>query len=201
MTPDLNSIIVAALGALGGGGLTAWLNSRNSSFNMLVTTLKEENNKLGAELQDFKKNINDLQNKIRKQELLLIALESTHYGHPWPSWTKDTEGRYILINKAYEETFLKPNGFSKYSLIGKTDSDIWPENFSLKSRESDLEVLQTRQIVEHLENIPILPLHKDTLTWTIKYPIILNSTIVGIGGSTVPVQQIVKAINKTENEN
>jgi hypothetical protein len=101
-----------------------------------------------------------------------------------------------MINKAFENLLLTPNKLQRYDVIGKTDHEIWPEKFHNTYSQSDQEVLTKRVIVETLYSYPMKNLNKEELVWTVKYPLILNSTIVGIGGSCVPVQNILDTLEK-----
>ena len=55
-------------------------------------------------------------------------------------WQKDTEGRYLQVNKAYCDTVGIPEG----DIIGKTDHQIWPESIASKYTLDDAEVMESR---------------------------------------------------------
>jgi len=58
---------------------------------------------------------------------------------PSPVFYKDTEGRYLGCNSAFEE-FI---GFSKEAIVGKTVYDLAPTELADKYREMDTELLRT----------------------------------------------------------
>jgi len=57
-----------------------------------------------------------------------------------PNWIflKDTEGRYLLVNREIERVF----GISQEQITGKTDSEIFPPEQAAEYRANDLEVLR-----------------------------------------------------------
>lgn len=62
---------------------------------------------------------------------------------------KDLDGRYILVNKSFRETF----GFTEEQLIGKTDHDFEQKVDAEKYKRSDDTVIRTRKPVEQDEVI------------------------------------------------
>jgi PAS domain S-box-containing protein len=74
-----------------------------------------------------------------------------------PNWIflKDTEGRYLLVNKEIERLF----GMSQEQIKGKTDSEIFPPEAAAEYRANDLKVLRAGLTMEfeeiaHLEDGP-----------------------------------------------
>ncbi len=66
---------------------------------------------------------------------------------PAIAWIKDAEGRYVFINKAYENRFdVQLKEFS-----GKTDADLWPKDVAAVFRENDRKVLKTKKPLETTE--------------------------------------------------
>jgi two-component system, NarL family, sensor histidine kinase UhpB len=57
------------------------------------------------------------------------------------AWLKDTENRYVVVNKA----FSLACGMEPQMVIGKTDFDIWPRNLAEKYWLDDREIMQTGQ--------------------------------------------------------
>lgn len=60
---------------------------------------------------------------------------------PAVAWIKDEQGRYLFANRYYEIQF----GITTEEWKGKTDFDLWPEDFARRCREKELEVLQSGQ--------------------------------------------------------
>lgn len=65
-------------------------------------------------------------------------------------YLKDTEGRYILINRRYESLFR----VKKEEAAGKTDFDLFPREFAEKFRENDLKALSSERAIEFVEEAP-----------------------------------------------
>ncbi|MDP4028607.1 MAG: PAS domain S-box protein [Gallionella sp.] len=86
---------------------------------------------------------------------------------PYMAWLKDTDGRYMKVNKGYAEyTRLKDNR----QIIGKTDFDLWPKALAEKYRADDAEVISSRR-QKHVEEPS---LDGDKMHWveTFKTPVI-----------------------------
>lgn len=66
---------------------------------------------------------------------------------PYLAWLKDTEGRYIAINKVFAE-FLRLEDARQ--AIGKTDLDLQPKELAEKYRADDVEVMKNRR-QKHVE--------------------------------------------------
>jgi PAS domain S-box-containing protein len=64
---------------------------------------------------------------------------------------KDVEGRYILINRRFEELFH----MAKASIVGKTDYDLFPKAHAGIFRTMDLRVLETNKPVESEDLVPV----------------------------------------------
>lgn len=69
---------------------------------------------------------------------------------PAVSFMKDEAGRYIYINRTFEDLFA----LQQKDLIGKTDRDLMPAETAEQIRENDLAVLSTNQTIEVIETIP-----------------------------------------------
>ncbi len=63
---------------------------------------------------------------------------------PVVAWIKDEEGRWIYLNKTYQQRFSA----SVETWQGKTDFDLWPADMAEKFRQSDLAVLATGEPLE-----------------------------------------------------
>ncbi|MBI3902681.1 MAG: PAS domain S-box protein [Nitrosomonadales bacterium] len=101
---------------------------------------------------------------------------------PYLIWLKDTEGRFIAVNKA----FFKTTGLAKIQdVLGKTDLDLYPEQLAQKYRADDAEVLSTRRqkLTEEIfmDNDKV----HDKVHWveTFKAPIMdMNDNLLGTTG-------------------
>lgn len=70
------------------------------------------------------------------------SLQTTLDNSPYLVWLKDSEGRYININKALADYVGLDN---VKDVINKTDYDIWPKALAEKYRIDDTEIMSSRQ--------------------------------------------------------
>ncbi len=70
-------------------------------------------------------------------------------GIPDMAWLKDKNNLYIAVN----EQFARTAGMMIESIIGKSDFDIWRENFANLYRKDDIEVMRTgkRKYMEEMQ--------------------------------------------------
>jgi PAS domain S-box-containing protein len=66
---------------------------------------------------------------------------------PALAWAKDEYGRYVYLNRAYEERF----GVRLQDWLGRTDFDVWPEEAACLYRDNDEKALQAAAPVEAIE--------------------------------------------------
>lgn len=57
---------------------------------------------------------------------------------------KDTEGRYQMVNKKWEES----TGLKRQDIIGRKDVDVFPTRFGRDYRANDKEVIKTESVLE-----------------------------------------------------
>jgi len=65
-------------------------------------------------------------------------------------YLKDTAGRYLLINRRFEELFH----IRKDEIVGRTDSDIYPADTAERLRANDRKVIERGESFEQEELIP-----------------------------------------------
>jgi PAS domain S-box-containing protein len=90
------------------------------------------------------------ESRVAEHELVLSRnkLRAMLDNIPFLAWLKDTDGRFESVNEA----FANSCGYTIESIIGKTDFDIWPEEYATKYREDDLAIMASgkRKEVEEL---------------------------------------------------
>ncbi|MDP9411630.1 MAG: PAS domain S-box protein, partial [Actinomycetota bacterium] len=85
--------------------------------------------------------------ELRESEGRLQAiLDNT----PSVVYVKDTEGRFALVNRRFEEVFRLP----KEKVLGKTDHDLFPREAADEFQDTDEEVLRSGIAVEREEEVP-----------------------------------------------
>ena len=65
-------------------------------------------------------------------------------------WVKDISGRYLRINRQYEESL----GVDRSKIHGKTDHELFPKELADRNRANDLEVMRANRPIEFEETIP-----------------------------------------------
>jgi PAS domain S-box-containing protein len=134
-------------------------------------------------------------NKFRESEERLQAILDQTIA---VIYVKDLEGRYLLINRHYEELF----GISREQARGRSDADIFPKDIAAKFHENDLKVLAEGRTLEFEEVAP----HKDGLhTYiSIKFPLLDSGkkpyAICGISTDITARKHVEKGLPEAREE-
>lgn len=119
---DVTAIIVAVLGVLGGGGLTALVLGLRKQSMQDTGDVNEFLNKqytlAVAEIAKFMGRLNTIERAI-------LDLQRTHYEQPLPTWTKNMFGQYTWYNDMASRMIFARVGMNADAVIGKTDDDVW----------------------------------------------------------------------------
>jgi PAS domain S-box-containing protein len=111
-------------------------------------------------------------------KVALIVQEAILDNIPDMAWLKDTEGKFLAVNGAFERT----SGLSRKVLIGKTDFDFWPETLARRFREDDLEVMRSGE-QKRIEETTVREGESPTWIETIKSPVHDDKgNLIGITG-------------------
>ena len=187
--------------AVGGGFLTKLFDylmnlrkAESDDFDTIVAQWQQDNERLRQENKEHKDRQDELYKKIAEHEKKLSALnakllvmESSYMHIPLPSWLKDIDGTMLAVNDAYEMYFLVPNGFVKSDYIGKTDSDVWPENVAQEFIGNDILTLQSeKKIWFGKETILIKDVDVSENWRVLKYVRYAGNIAVGIAGIAIP---------------
>jgi PAS domain S-box-containing protein len=81
-------------------------------------------------------------------------------------WLKDRKGRYIFINRRFEEVFK----VRREAVVGKTDHELFPVYLADGYRANDKRVLRDRRVLELEENVEQSDADDLTLM-TVKFPL------------------------------
>ena len=111
---------------------------------------------------------------FRRESYLTAIIEN----QPGLVWLKDSEGRFLAVNKAFTESCDQQ---SRDAVVGKTDLDVWPRELAEKYRHDDSEVMNSRQprIIEE----PISDKGQTTWFETFKTPVFdERNTAIGTTG-------------------
>lgn len=71
---------------------------------------------------------------------------------PFPVWLKDTESRFLAVNRRYAETAGHATGAT---LVGQSDFDLWPQPVAEHSRAEETAVMAEQQRRTRLEALPV----------------------------------------------
>ena len=97
-------------------------------------------NKMGQEIEN---RTNLLKNSEERLRAIIDNSASVIY-------LKDTDGKYLLVNRRFKELFRITN----QEITGKTDFDLFPEEFARTFRENDIKVLRANTHIEFDEMAP-----------------------------------------------
>jgi PAS domain S-box-containing protein len=110
-----------------------------------------------------------------------------------PNWIflKDTEGRYLLVNREIERVF----GINQEQIKGKTDSEIFPPEQAAKYRANDLKVLRAGLTMEFEEIVDLADGPHTSIVH--KFPLFdSRGNIYATGGVATDITERVRAEEK-----
>ncbi len=127
-----------------------------------------------------------------ERSMLKTVLDSV----PLHIYYKDTESRFVLINKQLAEWI---GAGTPENALGKTDKDFYAEEGWQKFREDELRIMQTRQsMVGEIER-EIWNNREDSWVQTVKVPWIdSHGQVLGVFGVGNRVTELVKAQKQLE---
>ncbi len=140
-----------------------------------VVHLQEDMEFDRQQLHKFADELAAFNHRLRKSDVSMRAILDNS---PYMVWLKDTEGRYVKVNKAYVDYVRRKDA---QQVIGKTDFDLWPKELAGKYRADDAKVIASREQL-HTEDPS---LDGDMVHWveTFKTPVIdENGNVLGTTG-------------------
>ncbi|MBI2825481.1 MAG: PAS domain S-box protein [Planctomycetia bacterium] len=133
-----------------------------------------------------------IEDSIRASELRLQAIMDNTSA---VIYLKDAQGRYLMVNRRYEELFH----VTQQQIIGRTDADLFPDDIVAKLQANDRQVRDTGQAFEFEEVVP----HTDGLhTYvSVKFPIIDRAGVCNaVGGVSTDISDRKRAAVALEEE-
>ncbi|AKF04442.1 PAS domain-containing sensor histidine kinase [Sandaracinus amylolyticus] len=110
-------------------------------------------------------------------------------------YIKDREGRFLLVNRAFERVF----GLTRAQMLGKTDADFFSPDLVARFRESDLEVVARGSALTVEELVPVGGRLRTNLS--VKFPLRdEDGEIYATGGISTDVNEQVEARDALERE-
>lgn len=151
-----------------------------------VVQLQEEMEFDRQQLRKFADELAASNHRLRKSDVSMRAILDNA---PYMAWLKDSEGRYIKVNKTYV-AYVNPQ--DNQQIIGKTDFDLWSKERAERYRAVDTEVMSLRQ-PKRIEETLLDGARKYWLE-TIETPVIDENGVVL--GTTGFMRDITEQINQ-----
>jgi len=159
----------------------------------LVDVMPEEKDEQGntptvvIQAQDIS-NLKATEAALQESENQLNAI----FDHsPAEIYLKDAEGRYVKVNREFEMLFNTSNE----KIRGKLPWDATYKDLADRTRDHDLEVLETGQNVAREEEVYFETPDDDSphILHTVKFPILHDDEVVGLGAIATDITEIKQA--------
>jgi PAS domain S-box-containing protein len=125
------------------------------------------------------------QQLLESQELLQSIIDNTSS----IIYIKDTEGKFLLVNKQFE----RRSGKSKEEILGKTSEEIFPKSIADSGNEEDKQVLQANSLQEFEEDVNFNGANYNL--FTIKFPLFKKNQPYAVCGITTDITEVKKQAN------
>ena len=133
-----------------------------------------------AQIQDITER-KQVQEKLRESEARFRAILDNS---PTEIFLKDTEGRYLLVNRQFERTFH----LDQKTIVGKTDVEIFPPQQAAAFQANDRKVVQAGVPLQ-FEEAALLD-DGPHISLVFKFPLrTMDGTLYGIGGITADITE------------
>jgi len=107
---------------------------------------------------------------------------------PAMAFVKDLDGRYIFCNPAFGDFLgLKPS-----QIIGRTDTDLWPEDIVRLLRETDGYIMREGQPIMQQQQMRLLTGGPARHLQMSTFPLVQHGGITGVGGIGVDITRQVE---------
>ncbi|MCJ8334907.1 MAG: hypothetical protein MJH10_11750 [Epibacterium sp.] len=183
-------------------------------FDLILDTYRETNETLKKSIDTLKKELKYTKEeltryiiRLKEAEMRILEIQTerdillaTHLDLPTPQWVVEVSekqkdgtikyGKMIMLNDAYEDAFLIPQGLSKADYIGKTHVDVWGQETGNKYYSNDFKALAKKRFVVFKEEVPIAGQDIGDDWLFMKYPLYAGRKLIGIGGIGFPVSLV-----------
>lgn len=124
-----------------------------------------------------------IEKKLVEQEASSRSIEKAIDGFEVALWTKDTDGRFLYVNKACCEKILK---CSQAEALNLKNGDLKKDALAQVCMRSDMEVLKNRKTQRWIEHA-IYEDGRNVFIDTVKSPVYNGTEIVGLVGNAVDI--------------
>jgi two-component system cell cycle sensor histidine kinase/response regulator CckA len=139
---------------------------------------------VGKPLGDLRPTFDVTRSPMGQHELVVIrradprALRAVFDNTPSAIFLKDPDGRYLLVNRAFEKLHDRPAD----QLVGRLDREVMPPDVAERLRADDLRVMESREPIELQEEVRHGGQTRTFLS--VKFPLIDEDTgeLYGVGG-------------------
>ena len=135
-------IVIPTLVALIGVYLNHTRLSRMFKENELIKVINSKNvdiSRINIKYDNLWTKFEKLNEVVRELNIAFIRLNSINFTYPFPFMLKDKNGKILMVN----DEWTRVNHISREDAIGKTDYDLFPEDKSLKFKDSDTKVISS----------------------------------------------------------
>ncbi len=126
-------------------------------FNQMAENIQNAFEQLEANTKDLSQLNADLQEEVRERKQVESALRESQQrlqaimdNTSTVIYLKDCQGRYLLINRQYENLFH----ITRNQIIGKTDREIFPSEIADAFMSNDQKILAAEMPLEFEETVP-----------------------------------------------
>jgi two-component system sensor histidine kinase/response regulator len=143
---------------------------------------------VARDITDRKKAEEDLRQAHAEIEREQRRFQAFMDNSPVIAFMKDNEGRYVYVNRQWEQRFNKPLA----EVIGKQVEEVWPGKSGIEYREHDKEASTSGKSLEFIEKVPEVD-GGVSYWWTFRFPV---QDIVGqryVGGVAADITQRKRA--------
>lgn len=175
--------------------LSGIVRPRRDGFDEVLEYLKAENQELkniAAKQTEQIKELTEQVNQLRQESMMLrtqiVLFESAQFDLPYPNWMFDFQGNLVSANKAFEDTFLVPNGKTITDVMGALTSDIMDDQAAKEYLKNHRWVLSQKRPWEGAIAVQLNG-KADALN-IVLYPAFSGKQIIGVAGLLIPSRRI-----------
>lgn len=121
---------------------------KNNEYLKIINNYANRINSLEKEIGNLKGIIEKLNISLVKKDNEFLLFSSVKYDIPFPFWIKDSNGKMIFINNAYERAF----GVTKAEYVGKTDEEMYGKEKADLWKKGDIEARNDPKGYKILDN-------------------------------------------------